>query len=177
MCEFLRYSADAGHLSAEVPMQLVERRWMPSAAVGRFRDQAGQPRAVRINVLRIKVIERATAVLSEQHQRVLFASSTTERDQFLLHGIRVGLRQLLSLTAWSSLAEELDTVASSMPSPMPATTAAPVTPAINLLFMMFPSVSSGTSGDEPTIPNAVVRTLWRDYGRAPECWSTSDTSE
>ncbi|MGN8026201.1 tyrosine-type recombinase/integrase [Microbacterium sp. 22242] len=95
VCEFIRYSAAAGHIPAEVPLQLVERKWMPAGATARTRDRGGQMRTVRASVLRTKVAERAPEIISSAHQRVMLDAARTARDLFLLRimlegGLRIG---------------------------------------------------------------------------------------
>lgn len=95
VCEFLRYCAAAGTIPPDVPLHLIERKWMPAPAVNRVRDHRGQMRTVRASALRAKVPERAPVIVSKPHSASMLASATTDRDRFLLRlmleaGLRIG---------------------------------------------------------------------------------------
>lgn len=84
VCAFLRYCAAADLIPAEVPMQLVERRWMPRAAgLGPYLE-SGYARHVRVSALRVRAVERAPATLSHDQQLAMIDGAATARDLFLV---------------------------------------------------------------------------------------------
>ena len=95
VCEFLRYCAAADLIDSEVPMQLVERKWMPRAVGRGPLLESGYTRDVRVSALRVRPIERAPETLSEDQQQAMIDSAPTARDLFLVRllldaGLRIG---------------------------------------------------------------------------------------
>lgn len=95
VCEFLRYCAAAELIASEVPMQLVERKWMPRAAGDGPQLESGYVRHVRTSALRVRPVEHAPETLSKDQQQAMIDGTSTARDLFLLRmlldaGLRIG---------------------------------------------------------------------------------------
>lgn len=93
--ELLRYCAAAGLIPSEVPMQLVERKWMPHAAGLGPLLESGYMRHVRVSALRVRPTEHAPETLSESQQQALIEGTSSARDLFLVRllldaGLRIG---------------------------------------------------------------------------------------
>lgn len=93
--EFLRYCAAADLIASEVPMQFVERKWIPRTAGPGPLLESGYARHVRVSALRVRPVERAPETLSRGQEQALIESVSSARDLFLVQlllssGLRIG---------------------------------------------------------------------------------------
>lgn len=93
--EFLRYSARAGLMSPKVLERLAEPRWLSHLPDGFDPGEAGQLRAQRARLLKVREVQRRPDVLTDEQLEIVFRLCRTARDRFQITlmldtGIRVG---------------------------------------------------------------------------------------
>lgn len=94
VCEFLRFAAVAGHVPAELPAMLVERKWVHRSTSGPV-TESGRSLPVRASALRVRVPEAPVATVAPEVASSMLESARWVRDVFLLRlmgegGLRIG---------------------------------------------------------------------------------------